>query len=735
MIDESLLRSNFIGRDGFRWWIGQVAPFNENQLVQNNGGGWGNRAKVRIIGYHPFSEEELSNEDLPWAQVLLPTTAGSGGGNVASNAKLRPADSVFGFFLDGDNAQLPVVVGVFGRTSEVETELPYTLPFQPYTGYTGQIERPDGSASIPSEANESNSQAQKSPRRAPPEVIQDINNNIDALNANLPENTPKFWKETTYYTGIGEKVVLASSCNDTSIGSIIGLVNNLVTSLSGPAGAFLNAGLEISKTASAITAASNSIVSNMFTNIAGSLAPVMTEGLATLYNDVFDATKIITGGEIINEAEAILAGVAAQTSFLEPVKGIQDALLCGVGAVTNSLGSVIEDLLNSVIDNVTNFVSCIGTQFVGSLIGSITSKIGEYLGPLLEGVTDILGEGFDLLGVATSAVSSIASILDCGQNDEKCEGMVEEYTIGKSVVDYIQDTDQIIENARVSLEIGEIAATIGENINERLAEALGAEPGTDFGLPECDTSKVFDPPFVRIFGGGTGSRGAENDDNGGGATAEPIMGAVVKNVDGRLTGSVIDIRVTNPGSGYRYPPFVEIVDNSKTGIGAVARAKIENGSISDIYMVSIGENYPVGVGNYEPDDYQIIAPGGQALDPETYEPTNYVINSTVGVGTTTNIGISSIIIVNPGFGYTSGDIVVDNNGVGIGTTEFGPITIIPEDETGAIIGFSPSPVILVPNGIPPQIRVKTSTGSGAVLKPSIGIITSISRLTRVIDCI
>ena len=77
MIDESLLKSNFIGRDGFRWWIGQVAP-GEAQGDQANGGGWGNRCKVRILGYHPYSEAELSNEDLPWAQVLLPTTSGSG---------------------------------------------------------------------------------------------------------------------------------------------------------------------------------------------------------------------------------------------------------------------------------------------------------------------------------------------------------------------------------------------------------------------------------------------------------------------------------------------------------------------------------------------------------------------------------------------------------------------------------------------------------------------------------
>ena len=70
MLEESLFKTNFIGRDGFRWWIGQIAPQSCWQ-DQADGGGWGNRVKVRIMGYHPYSELELPNEDLPWAQVLL----------------------------------------------------------------------------------------------------------------------------------------------------------------------------------------------------------------------------------------------------------------------------------------------------------------------------------------------------------------------------------------------------------------------------------------------------------------------------------------------------------------------------------------------------------------------------------------------------------------------------------------------------------------------------------------
>ena len=72
MIEESIIKSNFIGRDGFRWWIGQVAP-EEAQGDQLNqvGDAWGNRVKVRIMGYHPQNTVELKDEDLPWAQVLL----------------------------------------------------------------------------------------------------------------------------------------------------------------------------------------------------------------------------------------------------------------------------------------------------------------------------------------------------------------------------------------------------------------------------------------------------------------------------------------------------------------------------------------------------------------------------------------------------------------------------------------------------------------------------------------
>ena len=49
MIEESLLKSNFVGRDGLLWWVGQVAP-EKAQGEQINGAGWGNRVKGSYYG-------------------------------------------------------------------------------------------------------------------------------------------------------------------------------------------------------------------------------------------------------------------------------------------------------------------------------------------------------------------------------------------------------------------------------------------------------------------------------------------------------------------------------------------------------------------------------------------------------------------------------------------------------------------------------------------------------------
>ena len=145
MLENSLAKTHYIGRDGYVWWIGQI-PKQKNWIANiaerptesnDEFKGFDYRYKVRIIGYHPPEVEELSDEDLPWASVLFPVTAGSGQGGASQSPNLRQGMFVHGFFLDGEDAQQPVITGVFGvnQYAEVERNMGPLGPFKLFSGH------------------------------------------------------------------------------------------------------------------------------------------------------------------------------------------------------------------------------------------------------------------------------------------------------------------------------------------------------------------------------------------------------------------------------------------------------------------------------------------------------------------------------------------------------------------------------------------------------------------------
>ena len=126
MIDQlaALGKVNSIGRDGFIWWIGQVAhkdSWRETNKAISLRGYKGNRVKVRIVGYHPFDDEgnELPDEDLPWAEVLADPYTGNGQGGLSETLNLVGGEMAIGFFLDGEDAQQPMIMNLFPKYDNV----------------------------------------------------------------------------------------------------------------------------------------------------------------------------------------------------------------------------------------------------------------------------------------------------------------------------------------------------------------------------------------------------------------------------------------------------------------------------------------------------------------------------------------------------------------------------------------------------------------------------------------
>jgi len=69
------------------------------------------RVRVRIHGIHSENKQYIATPDLPWAQVLLPTTT-AGLSRIGTQHGLIEGSTVFGFFRDGKTRQDPVITHV-----------------------------------------------------------------------------------------------------------------------------------------------------------------------------------------------------------------------------------------------------------------------------------------------------------------------------------------------------------------------------------------------------------------------------------------------------------------------------------------------------------------------------------------------------------------------------------------------------------------------------------------------
>ncbi len=89
--------------DNVRWFIATVIdaspPF-----------GFEGRVKIRIHGLHSEQTYLLPQQDLPWAQCVLPTTEGGISG-IGKSPKIQANSLVFGMFMDGNHSQTPIVLG------------------------------------------------------------------------------------------------------------------------------------------------------------------------------------------------------------------------------------------------------------------------------------------------------------------------------------------------------------------------------------------------------------------------------------------------------------------------------------------------------------------------------------------------------------------------------------------------------------------------------------------------
>jgi hypothetical protein len=125
-----------IGEEGFRWFIGKVEDRDDPKQL--------GRVRVRVYNVHPFTSSgepdtaKVPKDHLPWAMpinsILSAGIIKNFGGDFKkdgvglSTTGLLVGSTVFGFFADGNECQIPLIFGTIAGLvgDEEENELPKT---------------------------------------------------------------------------------------------------------------------------------------------------------------------------------------------------------------------------------------------------------------------------------------------------------------------------------------------------------------------------------------------------------------------------------------------------------------------------------------------------------------------------------------------------------------------------------------------------------------------------------
>lgn len=758
MIDETLLKSNFLGKDGFVWWIGRIANpsvWKAENIVMSQSESLGQRCKVRIIGYHPFSDA-LKEEDLPWAQVMMDAVTGGGQGGMGDSLCLVGGESCIGFFLDGEEAQQPVIIGVLNRGNNVKNSISVaelqqgSSQGQPFTG--GQLNKLTKT------------------KRAETEPVQQPNSDpvqgkIKREGANGTEQgviQPK-GNSSAAAVGIEKKTTrehfIPSTCGDDAIGRMtqvitdfISLVNGLENSLGAFVDPLVNEIVDMDTEIKKVVRVSKGVIKSILNNIRDGLFGKLTVIFSTFLGNL----------NLINPLDYISDAVSSKA-----FQQILDIIFCIFEKLIGDLTGFLTNLFKSLLGQVINGPFCAVEQFVSGIFSKIFSMLEDLLAPVLDGLewlTGGIGEIQSFLRDVSNLASAIFSFIGC--DGKKCttpskwvssfnaslkessdnwakqveninflDGVAEDLSkLGRDVngdIDEFFGTDEFNDTEYNGMSVSSILKATdnltGGDSAGALDKGLGSIESAIAITPLFGDSSIFNacnqkvsnpqtqddiirmplgyqyetciPPEVRIFGTGTG------------AEALPIVDS---------SRSIIAVQMISKGSGYDNQTTVNILDNTNIGYGAELKPIVKDGKIDKIVVTKSG--------------------------------TNYCPNRTSDGVTDNPVGIvTSIFVDTPGIGYTDGDtITIIDSGDGEDTLDpiFSTLPVIVTPGNGSIIGVRPDPATGNREfSTTPTIIINTQTGRGASLipvmefKPKIDTDNSgvkrstLVGITSVIDCI
>jgi len=325
----ALFNPGFLG-GSFLWWVGQVADqsvWKENVKDNKHKGsgeipGWGYRYKVRIIGIHDQGEATIPSDQLPWAQVMYPVTAGGGQGASYQTPGIKQGNFVFGFFLDGQDQQVPVIMGVLGANAQIpKSTQTGTTGGQNFTSQSGRAdtvsdndlvtERPSGTttAGQPTGGDDPNNPptpdvapTKESPTDPHQETVADKTKDTvlkkkRPIWCTDPKQTSPMKGIQTIIADIQEQIQLKQESLQGYVNAVqkpINIVNGLINQINDIDALIRSASCEIAKFLRALIGLVQDFVTDLFTRV---LQPIFKIAPPTIKIEILD--KLVKGLELI----------------------------------------------------------------------------------------------------------------------------------------------------------------------------------------------------------------------------------------------------------------------------------------------------------------------------------------------------------------------------------------------------------------------------------------------------
>lgn len=444
MIQELLGQTNFAGKDGFYWWIGQIETEKGAQTKPND-----DRYKVRIVGQHLKDCNAVAYDDLPWAIVMMPATAPRREGNTDfQSVKYKSGDWVIGFFLDGRDGQQPIILGSIGQQTAATKEVGKQKPSTQCLAFTTFLD-PDVNVntSVPEDKKNavqsggvSGTQGGTNPSGTPVDLRGSVNaSNETASTALLGTkccNDPLNPGGEYFCVELSDAKCEQGDSDQSKFELVLTELFGAVSSSGGNAGTSL-----VSKYTGKVydyigiaqgyinklSRLSNSLVARVKGEIVAAIKNGAKEVLNFLLTtEVIDTSKPGTFvGPYANSTEAVKPAKKRVGRLRSITKWINDQLKnvnCVMEDLDERLRQFLEELIFGYLEKIINDAKCFIDSIVQDILNQIASFldgiINSILGPLQQ-VLSIIANPLNILGAALKQIFDLLGI-SCGGANNSC---------------------------------------------------------------------------------------------------------------------------------------------------------------------------------------------------------------------------------------------------------------------------------------------------------------------------